>query len=159
MSILSVRSVFIGILATLTMDILSAGAYRLQVIAPLSPRLVGRWFASVARARPLHHDIGQTSPFSHEIAIAVPVHYGIGVTLALLYLLLTSTLGLTARNPIVAVGFGLCSNVLPWLLMFPAMGYGWFGAHGPAGTRLFMSSLITHGFYGMGLWLAASILI
>jgi hypothetical protein len=158
MSILSVRSVFIGILATLTMDVLSAGAYRLQVIAPLSPRPVGRWFASVARARPFHHDIGQTSPFSNEIAIGAPVHYAIGVTLALMYLLVTSTLGLTARNPIAAVGFGLWSNVLPWLLMFPAMGYGWFGVHGPAGTRLFMSSLITHGFYGMGLWLAASIL-
>jgi hypothetical protein len=140
------------------MDVLSAGAYRLQVIAPLSPRLVGRWFASVALARPFHHDIGLTSPFSHEIAIAAPAHYAIGVTLALLYLLATSMLGLTPRNPVAALGFGLCSNVLPWLLMFPAMGYGWFGAHGPAGTRLFLSSLITHGFYGMGLWLAASIL-
>ena len=36
--------------------------------------------------------------------------------------------------------------------MFPAMGYGVFGSHGPAGTRLFLSSLITHAFFGIGIW-------
>jgi hypothetical protein len=38
--------------------------------------------------------------------------------------------------------------------MFPAMGYGVFGSHGPEGTRLFVSSLATHAFFGFGLWLA-----
>jgi hypothetical protein len=36
-------------------------------------------------------------------------------------------------------------------------GYGFFGAHGPAGTRLFTSSLLIHAFYGIGLWLGVSI--
>jgi len=36
--------------------------------------------------------------------------------------------------------------------MFPAMGYGFFGFHGPAGTRLFLSSLMSHAFFGLGLW-------
>jgi hypothetical protein len=58
---------------------------------------------------------------------------------------------------ILALGFALCTNLLPWLLMFPAMGYGWFGAQGPPGTRLFVSSLVTHFFYGLGLWLGVSI--
>ena len=44
-----------------------------------------------------------------------------------------------------------CTNVLPWLLMFRAMGYGFFGAHGPAGTRLFVSSLVSHAFFGLGI--------
>ena len=97
-------------------------------------------------------------PIKHEMVIAVSGHYAIGVTLALVYLLTTSALGLTPRNPITALGFGVCTNVLPWLLMFPAMGYGVFGAHGPIGTRLFQSSLVNHLFYGVGLWLGASIL-
>jgi len=37
-------------------------------------------------------------------------------------------------------------------------GDGWFGAHGPPRTRLFLSSLVTHVFYGAGHWLGASIL-
>lgn len=158
MSVLSLRSVSIGIAATVTMDVLTAGAYKLRWIAPLSPRLIGRWFAGVALGQPVHSDIGQASPISHEMAIAVPVHYATGVTLALVYLLASSALGLNPRTPVTALSFALCTNLLPWLLMFPAMGYGWFGAHGPAGTRLFLSSLVTHCFYGLGLWLGVSIL-
>lgn len=41
--------------------------------------------------------------------------------------------------------------------MFPAVGYGFFGWHGPAGTRLFTSSFISRVAYGVGLWLAVRI--
>jgi hypothetical protein len=152
------RSVLIGILATLTMDVLSAGTYKLGLIAPLPRRLIGRWYACMVRGKPFHSDIGQVLPISHEVAIAVPAHYAIGVMLALVYLLTMSAFGLSPRNPITALSFALCTNLLPWLLMFPAMGYGWFGAHGPAGTRLFVSSLVSHCFYGLGLWLGAAML-
>jgi len=158
MSIFNLRNVLLGIIATVTMDVLSVAAIKLRLIAPLPPHLIGRWFASVARGQVLHGDIAQVSPIQHEMAVAVPVHYAIGVTLALTYLLACSTLGLSPRSPVTALVFALCTNLLPWLLMFPAMGYGWFGAHGPPGTRLFLSSLMTHAFYGVGLWLGASTL-
>jgi len=158
MSIFNLRNVLLGIIATVTMDVLSVAAIKLRLIAPLPPHLIGRWFASVARGQVLHGDIAQVSPIQHEMAVAVPVHYAIGVTFALTYLLACSTLGLSPRSPVTALVFALCTNLLPWLLMFPAMGYGWFGAHGPTGTRLFASSFLTHCFYGLGLWLGASLL-
>ena len=92
------------------------------------------------------------------MAIAIPMHYAVGITLALMYLLLIPILGLRPRNPSVGLAFAVCTNLLPWLLMFPAMGYGWFGTHGPPGTRLFFSSLVTHSFYGVGLWIGLLIL-
>jgi hypothetical protein len=153
MPILNMRSVFVGILATITMDVLSVAALKLGLIAFLPPRMTGRWFASVARGQFFHTDISQVPPFNHEMAIAISMHYAVGITLALVYLLLTSTLGLSARNPIVAVAFAVSTNLLPWLLMFPAMGYGWFGTNGPPGTRLFLSSFVTHCLYGVGLWI------
>ena len=158
MSILNMRSVGIGILATITMDVLSVTALKVGLVAPLPPRLMGRWFALLARGQFLHSDIGQVPPINHELAIAVPMHYTIGITLAIVYLFVSSALGLSPRNLIAALGFGLSTNVLPWLLMFPSMGFGWFGAHGPPGTRLFLSSLVTHVFYGFGLWLGVSLL-
>lgn len=141
------------------MDILSGGAFKLRLIAPLRPGLIGRWFISIARGQLRHHDIREVAPIRREVAIAVPMHYAIGVTLALVYLVVISILGLAAHNPVIALGFALITNLLPWLLMFPAMGYGWFGTHGPPGTRLFLSSLVTHCFYGVGLWVAALVLI
>jgi hypothetical protein len=41
-------------------------------------------------------------------------------------------------------------------MMFPAMGYGLFGTHGPEGT-LFVSSLVSHAFFGFGLWIGVHV--
>jgi len=42
--------------------------------------------------------------------------------------------------------------------MFPAMGYGFFGAYGPDGTRPFVSSLASHAFFGLGIWIALRVM-
>ena len=73
------------------------------------------------------------------MAIAVPMHYAVGITLALLYMLLVSAIGLSPRNLIVALAFALFTNIFPWLLMFPAMGYGWFGTRSAEFGRCFLS--------------------
>lgn len=148
------RSVAAGVIATLSMDVLSVVALRLHLSAPLPPNLIGRWFAFIARGRLYHADIAHTPPVPHEIAIALPFHYAIGIVLTGVYIWALSYAGRSPRNLALALAFGLCTNVLPWLLMFPAMGYGFFGSHGPEGTRLFISSLINHAFFGIGIWLA-----
>jgi hypothetical protein len=153
------RTVAVGVIATVAMDVLSVAAARVGLAAPLSPNLIGRWFVSVARAQPVHADIARAVPASHEGAIVFPVHYAIGVSLAALYVWATLHLGWPARSLSTSIAFGLCTNVLPWLLMFPAMGYGAFGAHGPAGTRLFVSSLISHACFGLGLWIGARMML
>ena len=147
------QGLVIGALSTLSMDLLTVVATRLRLIAPLSPNLIGRWFASVARAELFHADIARSSPVSHELLVALTVHYAIGTVLATLYVWGTGEIG-WPRSLGIALAFGLCTNVLPWLVMYPAMGYGFFGAHGPDGTRLFVSSLTSHAFFGLGLWIA-----
>jgi hypothetical protein len=107
------------VISTLSMDILSVIATRLRLTAPLPPQLIGRWFGSVARVQPFHADIARFPPVRHEIAIALPVHYAIGATLAALYLWAAYHIGWPARSLTLALAFGLCTNVLPWLVMFP----------------------------------------
>jgi hypothetical protein len=143
-----------GVIATVLMDVLTAIAIRLRLIAPLPPNVIGRWFASVARAHPFHEDIARAAPGNHEIAIAVPGHYAIGMFLTALFVLTANRIGWQAGSLSLALAFGVCTSVFPWLLMFPAMGYGFFGAHGPEGTRLFVSSIVSHVFFGLGLWIA-----
>jgi Protein of unknown function (DUF2938) len=147
-----------GVIATASMDVLTAVSIRLRLIAPLSPNVVGRWFASVVRAHPFHEDIARAAPIRHELAIALPGHYAIGMFLFALFVVTAHRLGWPARNLSPALTFGVCTNVFPWLLMFPAMGYGFFGAHGPEGTRLFVSSLVSHAFFGFGIWMAIRVM-
>lgn len=150
--------VIAGVIATLCMDMLTTVAIALRLAVPLPPKLIGRWFAAVAKAQPFHTDIAMASPVSHEIAIAVPVHYAIGIGLASLYLVASTRLALPAGNLKLALTFALLTSVLPWMLMFPAMGYGFFGTRGPAGTRLFTSSLISHACFGVGLWVSVLVI-
>ncbi|HTE45628.1 MAG TPA: DUF2938 family protein [Gemmatimonadaceae bacterium] len=157
MPILSWRSVGIGVASTLSMDILSGVALKVRLISPLPPYLVGRWFGSAARGHPVHADIATAPPANHEMVIALLGHYVIGITLTSLYLWGMSALG-SPPNASSAIAFGLCTNALPWLIMFPAMGYGFFGQHGPPGTRLLVSSAITHACFGVGLWIASALL-
>ena len=147
-----------GVIATGSMDVLSAIALRLRLIAPLAPNLIGRWFASVARAHPLHEDIARAASTGNELAIAIPGHYAIGMFLTTLFILMVNRIGWQARGLSSALAFGVCTNVFPWLLMFPAMGYGFFGARGPEGTRLFVSSLVSHVFFGLGIWLGVRVM-
>ncbi len=148
----------VGVISTLSMDVLSTVANRLRLTAPLPPQLIGRWFASVARVHPFHADIARVPPVRHEVAFALPVHYAIGTTLAALYLWAAYRLGWPAQSLALALAFGLCTNVFPWLLMFPAMGYGLLGAHGPTGTKLFRSSLLSHAFFGLGIWIGVRVI-
>ena len=147
------RSLVAGVIATLSMDVLSVVASRLQLTAPLPPYLIGRWFAGVARGTVVHADIARTPPVSNEMSIAFPVHYAIGIVLTVVCIWTVSYAGRSPRNLTVAVAFALSTSVLPWLLMFPAMGYGFFGWNGPPGTRLFLSSLVNHALFGIGIWL------
>jgi hypothetical protein len=139
------------------MDLLTGVGIRLRLLAPLPPALLGRWFVSIARAQPFHADIASVPPINHEILIAVPVHYAIGTFLAGLFLWMAMQFGWSARSLGVALPFGLSTSVLPWLLMFPAMDYGFFGVNGPIGTRLFLTSVMTHAFFGLGLWIGVHI--
>ena len=147
------HALLIGVLSTLSMDLLTGVAIWLRLVAPLPPMLTGRWFASVARLQPFHTDIARTAAVNHEFFLALAGHYAIGTILAMLFVWGTGEAG-WARGLGVALAFGVGTSVLPWLLMFPAMGYGFFGVHGPDGTRLFISSLVSHALFGLGLWMA-----
>jgi hypothetical protein len=86
------------------------------------------------------------------------VHYAIGIGLAALCLWLAPRIGWPVGKLTSALAFGLSTSALPWLLMFPSMGYGFFGAHGPEGTRLFVSSLVNHAFFGLGIWIGVHVM-
>jgi hypothetical protein len=143
-----------GVIATLTMHCLSAMLHRLGLTAPLAPNVIGRWSASILLIQPFHSEIGQSPAFKNEMAIGVAGHYAIGVMLACLYIWVTIRLRWRPRHFRYALGYSACMNALPWLIMFPAIGYGFFGTHGPSGTRLFLSSVCSHVSYGVGLWMA-----
>lgn len=140
-----------GIAGTLAMDI-GAGLLRTsRLTAGVPLESLAKWFASVLRGQPFHESIALSSIPALPFPAVLALHYAIGAALGIGFVVLCAILGVTQRRWAWALGYGFVTNALPWLVMFPAMGYGFFGSEGPAEFLLFRSSLLNHLCYGAGL--------
>jgi hypothetical protein len=143
-----------ALLSTLTMD-LGATLFRKLGLTNGTPlELFARWLGNMTQGRLFHHSIIDAPDVKVPMGLAVLTHYLIGTSLTVMFWLLMRALGRplpTSTLALAAVGFGLLTNVLPWLFMFPAMGFGVLGKDAPAELLLFRSSLVNHLFFGIGL--------
>ena len=153
-----VRWLLSGVVATVAMDVGASLAKRVGLTAGLPPPLLGRWIAGLARGRFAHDAIMDTPASRGELPLAFASHYLIGITLTCAFL---GTLAMRGGAPKAfwpALAFGLVTNLLPWLVMFPSMGLGLFGLRAPSELLLLRSSFVNHVFFGLGLALALRLL-
>jgi hypothetical protein len=144
-----------ALLSTLSMDLGATLFRKLGLTMGTPPELFARWLGNILQGRLFHHTIVDAPDVKVPMGIAVLTHYLIGTGLTVAFWLLMragplksmSNVGLIAA----AVVFGVFTNVLPWLFMFPAMGFGAFGKDAPADLLLFRTSFINHVFFGIGL--------
>jgi len=147
-------SLAVGVLATVTMDAAFVLASRLGGEAFTSekagPEPVGRWAADLARGRLRHDDIGAEPEQPGEVAIGLATHYVTGVALTYAYLLTMRGLG---RRPglLSATGYGVATALLPFLILYPSWGYGWFGLRADDAGRMARVMLLGHTVFGAGI--------
>jgi len=53
--------------------------------------------------------------------------------------------------------WGLATALLPWLIFYPAFGWGFFGSRAPQGTRPILSPAVSHLIYGLGLGIVLNV--
>ena len=149
----------VGVLATLSMDIVAMIAFRFGIAGRgprrTGPDLIGRWVGYVFQGKLRHTDILQTPPLRGELSLGFAAHYAIGIVLTLLYLGIFVVVHAkpTALSDIL---YGAATTVLPWVLMFPSQGMGWLGLKAPGSAHLALISLFNHIIFGLGLavWMA-----
>jgi hypothetical protein len=144
----------IGAGATLVMDIWSMLRKRLLGIPPADYGLVGRWFAWMARGRFRHDRIAASPAVPGERLIGWTAHYLVGIAFAAVLLAIW---GLDwARQPTIgpALTVGIGSVAAPFLLMQPGMGAGIAARRTPRPSAARVQSLLTHAFFGLGLYAA-----
>jgi hypothetical protein len=151
--------VIVGVVATVTMDVLGIVARKIGLTVGVDGRWIGRWYLGLFRGTFLHNDIAAVPERPGEMRAALIGHYAIGVVLAVAYVLGCGGLGLSPGSILVALVFGLATCVFPWFLMFPALGFGLLGLRGPSELRLLSTSVLNHLFYGFGLWWIAMLLV
>ena len=85
-----VVGLIVGILATVTMDVVAAMALRLGITGRgprrTGPDLIGRWIGYLLQGKFRHTDILQTPPLRGELLLGLAAHYSIGIVLTLVFL-------------------------------------------------------------------------
>lgn len=148
-------TVFIGVGATVVMDLWGVARKPLLGIAPPNYALVGRWIAYMTHGR-FHHDaIAASAPVRGEHIIRWTAHYLIGIAFAALLVGIWGPAWVRQPTigPALAVGMG--TVVAPFLLMQPGMGAGIAASRTPRPGSTRLQSLITHAVFGLGLYATA----
>jgi hypothetical protein len=147
-----------GVLATITMDVAIVAAGSLGGRAFTSKRtdvdVIGRWAAGLLRGRWRHGDITSEPARRGEIGLGLLTHYGTGIILTQAFLLLPRR-GNGRPSFAAATAYGIATAVLPLLVLFPSMGYGWFGLHSGEAARINRIMLLGHTAFGVGIGLWA----
>lgn len=153
----AVHILFIGIGATLVMDLWGWLLRRVYGVSGLDYRMVGRWIGHLAHGKFRHDGIGRAAPVRAEALIGWAAHYGIGITFALALVMAAGPGWLRAPTLLPALATGLVTVALPYFVMQPAFGLGLAAARTPDPLAARLRSLITHLVFGCGLYLAAEI--
>ncbi len=101
----------------------------------------------------LRENIIASSPARNEALVGLISHYVTGGSVALLYpaYFLVLNVPLPEDHLICSLVFGLATVLLPWLVLYPAFGYGFFGVRAPLNSRPVIAPTIEHMLYGLGI--------
>ena len=107
----------------------------------------------------MHQNITKAAAVKHESAIGGITHYLVGGSLAVTYpaLYLLSGAPLPANHVFPGLLWGLATTLLPWVIFYPAFGWGFFGSRAPEGIRPLLSPLLSHLIYGLALAIVLNI--
>lgn len=149
------RAVAIGIGATLIMDLWNLFLKRTFRIPSLNYCLLGRWIRHMPGGTFRHASIAAAPRRPLECTVGSIAHYTIGVTLALVFVVLVSGGWLTRPTLLPALLYGLATVLFPFLILQPSLGLGVASSRTPNPARARLKSLVTHTVFGVGLYVSA----
>ncbi|MBV1788227.1 DUF2938 domain-containing protein [Marinobacterium sp. D7] len=145
----------VGVGATAIMDLWAVARRSFFGIALPNYRLVGRWIGHMRFGRFRHEAIAASEPICGEGALGWSMHYLIGIAFATLLIGLCGVEWLRQPTLVPALMVGIGTVLAPFLLMQPGMGAGIAASRTPRPGAARVQSLINHGVFGLGLYIAA----
>lgn len=150
-------TLYVGVGATVVMDVWGLARKPLLGIAPPNYALVGRWIGHMMDGRFRHDSIAASAPVRGEHIIGWTAHYLIGVAFAALLVGLFGPAWIQQPTIGPALAVGIVTVAAPFLVMQPGMGAGIAAARTPHPASARLQSVITHVVFGLGLYVAAQV--
>lgn len=142
-----------GLFGTMIMDLIKYFGHKAHLIGGVKMEILGRWSLGMTKGQFFYVDIHASPEIENEVLAGWIFHYLTGGLIALVFPLLLLSLSMPSIESIFyyAFLFGLTTSVLPWLVVYPAFGKGWFGHKAAAASKPILTSLVSHTFYGAGI--------
>lgn len=146
------QGVLIGVIATIGQDIWEAIVKHIFRFPTAGLALIGRWLGHMPRGVFVHHSISKSAAIPNELLIGWVAHYITGIVYGVMYLSLVQIL--LSSNPTIvsALIFGFASLVMPWFIVQPGMGAGFFASKAPRPGMVRLVSLSLHMVFGLSLY-------
>jgi len=148
-------AVVVGAGATLLLDLWSLLLLRAFKVPFPNFCLLGRWLRHMPEGVFAHAAIASAPQKRCECAVGWIAHYAIGAAFALALVTLAPYGWLERPTLLPALLFGLGTVLFPYLVMQPAYGLGVAASKTPNPAAARLKSLMSHGVFGLGLYLAA----
>lgn len=152
---LIIRTLVMGVLATLSMDILGLILKYTFKIPPANWTLIGRWFASLPDGLFFHEDIAQSPSKAFETTIGWIAHYVIGIAYAAVLLVWPGPDWLQAPTVLPPLVIGWVTVGAGWFVLQPGMGAGWAASKRANKWQIRGLNILGHTVFGLGLYAAA----
>ena len=144
----------VGVGATAVMDLWTLARRRLFGTPPPDYGLVGRWFAHMTRLRFRHERIAAAPAVRGERLIGWVAHYLTGIAFAAVLIGFQGQAWLLHPTLAPAILVGIGTVLAPYLIMQPGMGAGIAASRTPRPCTARVQTLLTHAFFGVGLYVA-----
>jgi hypothetical protein len=151
----AVRTVLIGIGATVLMDLWGLVLRRGFGVASLDYALVGRWVGHMRSGRFAHSSIRTAPGIPGERVLGWITHYASGVMFAGVLVAGYGVEWARQPSPGPALAVGLATIVAPFFVMQPGMGLGIAASRTPKPNVARLRSVATHTVFGLGLYASA----
>lgn len=149
---------FIGIGATIFIDLYAFILQRYFNIPSLNYQFVGRWLVGISKGQFVHHKIMQSPSVRFEKYIGWFSHYVIGIIFSTLFIKIVGTDWFISPKLFSALLFGVSTVIFPFFLMQPCLGFGIAASQTPSPSSARLKSLSTHFMFGVGLYFSTILL-
>ena len=149
---------FIGIGATIFIDLYAFILQRYFNIPSLNYQFVGRWLVGISQGQFVHHKIMQSPSVRFEKYIGWFSHYVIGIIFSTLFIKIVGTHWFISPKLFSALLFGVSTVIFPFFLMQPCLGFGIAASQTPSPSSARLKSLSTHFMFGVGLYFSTILL-
>ena len=154
---LIISGIVAGVVCTIVMDLMNNLVARTGMFLKIDVGMIGRMAVGWTRGRFRYEHPDDMEHVSNEMIYGYLMHFGIGVGLAVPFILIWGLLFGNIVPPVWAFLYGVSTTAASFFFVYPSMGLGLCGMKSPEKIKAFISPLANHLFYGIGLALGVVI--